>query len=608
MLRKDVELYRSLKPLLRMYPWGLPAVIAIGVFASLAEGIGISLFIPFLQSINETQLSAEGGNWLLDALSGLFAGIPPEQRLTYIAGGILLSVLVRTSLTYSNNLLLVWMKARIIERIRSKIFERIMRMNHRNLDGQASANTLNVLTAETWRSSEAITAFIHLVVAICMFGVFSLLLLLISWQLTLVVLTSMAAISGIARWLTRKVRSLGKRVTLANEMLQTRMLDGVEGNAVIRAFGHETYEQGRFDRAADRVSRARIHVGKLSELVPPVYQILAATLLVSILFVTLQTPGNLPTILVFIFLLYRLQPKMQQIEHARVNLSALQESVERVTAFLEQDTTDDLHSGPHSFERTEREIRLDGVSFRYEEGGEAALQDVDVVIPEGKTTALVGPSGAGKSTLVKLLLRFYDPDEGVIRVDGQPLPDLDLDDWRSTLALVSQDVYVFNTTVRQNIRYGRLDATDEEIKEAARKADAHRFIQALPSGYDTQVGDRGARLSGGQKQRLTLARAIVRDPQLLILDEATNSLDSISENLIQDALDLLSRDRTVVIVAHRLSTIQRADHIVVLEEGRVVEQGCFEELLANEQLFARLYRLQHEHNGAALPHENTPAT
>ena len=213
-------------------------------------------------------------------------------------------------------------------------------------------------------------------------------------------------------------------------------------------------------------------------------------------------------------------------------------------------------------------------------------------IPKGKITAIVGFSGAGKSTIINLICRFYDVTEGAIYVDGLPLKQLDLESWRSQIATVSQDIYLFSTTVKENIAYGDLDATEDDIIAAAKQAHAHEFICELPQGYDTKVGDRGIRLSGGQRQRLALARAIIRNPKILILDEATNSLDTISESLIQETLKTLIHDRTTIIIAHRLSTVTQADQIIVLEKGQVVEQGNFQQLLQLDGLFAKLYQLQ----------------
>jgi ATP-binding cassette, subfamily B, bacterial MsbA len=210
----------------------------------------------------------------------------------------------------------------------------------------------------------------------------------------------------------------------------------------------------------------------------------------------------------------------------------------------------------------------------------------------GETTAFVGPSGAGKSSLISLICRFYDPSSGRLLVDGIPLLEFDLAWWRNQIAVVSQEIYLFNASVAENITYGKLDATHDELVEAARNAHAMEFIEELPDGFETILGDRGNRLSGGQRQRLALARAFIRDPQILILDEATNSLDLISEGVVQDALEQFGRNRTVLIVAHRISTIEHADKIIVLDSGNVVESGTVTQLLAAGGLFSRFYALQ----------------
>jgi subfamily B ATP-binding cassette protein MsbA len=233
------------------------------------------------------------------------------------------------------------------------------------------------------------------------------------------------------------------------------------------------------------------------------------------------------------------------------------------------------------------------VSYAYEETVESALKDVSFSIPAGRTTALVGPSGGGKSTIIKLLLRFHEPTTGQITVDGRVLSEIDVASWRMNIGLVGQDGFLFNATVRENIAYGKVDATDAEIVEAARQANAHEFIERLPDKYATIVGPRGVRLSGGQQQRLALARAIVRDARILILDEATNALDSLSEDWIQQALERLGAGRTVIMIAHRFATIERADQILVLDDGHIQERGTLADLVAAGGLFARMHRLQH---------------
>lgn len=255
-----------------------------------------------------------------------------------------------------------------------------------------------------------------------------------------------------------------------------------------------------------------------------------------------------------------------------------------------------IKSGNIPFTALRQEICFKSITFHYNSADKPALSNISLCIPQGKTTALVGRSGSGKSTIINLICRFYDITEGEIYIDNRPLRDLDLTSWRSKIALVNQDIFIFSTTVRENIAYGRLDATEAEIIEAAKQAHAHEFITQLPQGYDTKVGDKGIRLSGGQRQRLAIARAIIRNPEILILDEATNALDTISESIIQEAIETVSKNRTVIAIAHRLSTIQQAEQIVVLQEGKIVEQGNMKTLLLKKGLFAKLYQLQFHGN------------
>ncbi|MCL4149912.1 UNVERIFIED_CONTAM: hypothetical protein GTU68_031934, partial [Idotea baltica] len=238
-------------------------------------------------------------------------------------------------------------------------------------------------------------------------------------------------------------------------------------------------------------------------------------------------------------------------------------------------------------------VQFDDVTFRYPARPDtAALDGVSIDVAAGETIALVGPSGAGKTTIIQLLLRFYDPSSGAIRLDDTDLRDMAREDFRSSIALVPQDPVIFADSARENIRFGRPDATDAEVEEAAQAAAAHDFLSKLPEGYDTYVGERGVMLSGGQKQRIAIARAILRDAPILLLDEATSALDAESEALVQDAVDRLSRDRTTLVVAHRLATVKKADRIVVFDEGRIVSTGTHAALVAEGGLYARLAKLQ----------------
>ena len=299
-------------------------------------------------------------------------------------------------------------------------------------------------------------------------------------------------------------------------------------------------------------------------------------------------------ILVFLLVLYRLQPQIRQLDSARLSLVSLTSAVEEVTAFIETDSDrpQAIRARTHSPE-FRRAIDFECVSVSYAAERQFALQNVTFRIPFGATTAIVGRSGSGKTTLVSLLCGFYEPTLGEIRVDGRPLRELDLAGWRQQIGWVSQDAYLFSGSIRENIRNGCLNATDPEILEAAIEADADEFIRDLPQGYETRIGPAGQQLSSGQVQRIALARAFVRKPAVVLLDEATNALDGLSEDLIRTRLRRMAGERTVIVISHRLSSVRDADHVIVLAGGRVSEQGAPADLLARHGYLAMLREVQH---------------
>lgn len=592
---KEIRLAKLLWPLVSFYQWMIFSIIGLGILASLAEGLGISLMIPLLQSLETDQFQTAQQEGLIGLLAKPFEGFPPEQRLAIIAITMTLVILLKNLLMYVNKALFSWFNQQVGHRLRSKIFHQLLNVNYTYLETKDSGQLLNLLATESWQVSRALEMLVNILISGCTLVVFTVLLLLLSWRLMILVSLLAVAISFMVQRVTRRAEVLGKKAVQLNAQLANLMHEGIVGMRTIRSFNREDYEQKRFNRASGKVKSVFWQMNLLYDLVDPLHEGLSTFLVVGVLvFLLLKDPTALSAILTFMFMLYRLQPYFKLIDSYRVNLLATHGGVNAVMEFLNRKDQNHVAVGSLPFAGLQDEINFNHASFAYQGKNEPALKNISLCIPKGKTTALVGPSGAGKSTLIQLVCRFYNASNGEILVDGLSLGDLRLKDWRDRLAIVSQDIYIFSATVFENIAYGRLEATEAEIIEAAKHANAHEFIMDLPLGYDTLVGDRGLKLSGGQRQRLALARAIVRDPDLLILDEATNALDNISERLVQDALELLSRDRTVIVIAHRLSTIEQADQIVVLDQGEIVEQGSLAELLQNQGLFYKLYQLQYK--------------
>jgi subfamily B ATP-binding cassette protein MsbA len=388
-----------------------------------------------------------------------------------------------------------------------------------------------------------------------------------------------------------QVRDFGYKAT---EHLAKAAWSVLNGLRTIHTFAREDIETRRFVETSGHVRSFLLQVALITTASAPVTEVMITAVVAIIALAIDASQVAVPTLIGFLAILYRLQPRVLALANLQSRLTALRTAVVEVTRVLDESATHHPPSGHRLYAGLTEGIRFSNVTFSYFTTSRPAVADLTFNIARGSTLAIVGSSGAGKSTLLDLLLRFQEPQQGSIVVDNVPLAEIDVRSWRSRVAIVNQDPYLFDDTVRGNILYGRPDATEDEVIAAARLACADEFIRQLPHGYETLIGERGTQISGGQRQRLSLARALIRDADILILDEATSALDAVTERALQHALKKTGSKRTTIIVAHRLSMIEMADHVIVLDNGCLVEQGSPAALLQRSGELARIFRPERE--------------
>lgn len=576
-------------------------VILAFLFTFLAatfEGVGLGFLLSFIQSLtNPNGESLKTGIQWIDIWI-LGANTSANSRTVRISLLILLSTWMRAAFNYFAIIYIEISQIKLLDRLRRQIFEQLQAFSLRYFTKTKSGELVNTITTELERIKTAFGG-VAFVITRCLVGlVYLSTLLLLSWQLTLLAVMLFGLLAVGVSTLNVRVREVSFETSAAYGHFTSTAVEFINGIRTIQAFAAQEFERKRFYESSAGVAESTIKITRLMSSVRPLSESISTAILVSLIILAFNgilIGKSLPvaSLLTFFFVLFRLVPTLQDVNGTRVVLSGLQGAAVNVKELLRTDNKDYFPNGHLEFSGLKRAINLVSVDFGYEPQN-LVLHDISLTIERGKMTALVGGSGAGKSTLADLIPRFYDPTRGTILIDGVDLKTYEIKSLRQKLAVVSQDTFIFNANVRDNIAYALEGVEEAEILEAARQAYALEFIQQLPEGFDTQLGDRGVRLSGGQRQRLAIARALLRDPEILILDEATSALDSVSERQIQESLEKLSMGRTVIAIAHRLSTITRADQVVVLEQGRIVEQGKYQELLEQRGRLWKYHQMQHE--------------
>ncbi len=567
-----------------------PLIVALGLFSAMFEGVGLYLLLPLFDTVTA---SGESG-WMqypvLSHLGPFFDDMSESEKIRTLFVLIGASIILKNLVQYVHSLVEIHVTAKMNYSIQEKIYDRLLTKDNKYMLEKRSGDIVNTFEIQSWSAVDAVLLTAYAIVQVFSIIFLTSILFVLSWSMTAIILVGVLIISMLVHQLTRTVEKLGNDIVSANDARSMLILDSLAGLRTIRLFDRQNHERRRYAAAVGELLRATVRQDAISAAAGPLVEVLAFVLIAGIAFAALVTqPGLFPEIATFVIILHRLVPRARGIIEVRVELLGEMASIRNVLHWLEGSDTPVPKSGTVRIDRLEGDIVFDNVEFGYDAARRPALDRLSARIPAGKMTGIVGPSGAGKSTLVNLLCRQFDVDGGEIRVNGIPLPRLDPAGWRARFAVVDQHVHLFEATIRDNIAYGRLDASDEDVVDAAVRANAHDFIMERPGGYDARLGNSGVQLSGGQRQRIALARALIRNPRLLILDEATNAIDPLSETLVQQALEALGSDCTIVVVAHRATTIRCADHLVVMKEGRVVQQGTPDDLGAREGLFTEMF-------------------
>lgn len=586
---------------IRKYRKNLGATIALSILYSFFSAVAVFLTIPLLRTLFLADKGASdplsGGSFvknLTKFIEDLILSSGPLQGLTIICILILAAYFLKNVTGYVQSINMQRIEKGVMRDLRDELYSKVNNLSLRFFTTEKTGDLISRMTNDVNAIQMGVSAtFLDLVRAPILIAVYLFLALSISWKLTMMSLlvfplTIFIIVKIGASLKRRSLRMQSKAADVLSVITET-----IYGSKVIRAFGATKYMDKLFKKESEKLYDLTIRNAKASELAQPVTEFLsvaAATLIIWIGGREILSGKTLDAseFIGFIFIIFQLATPIKNLSSVNNRIQMASASADRIFQILDHPVEIRESDNPAEFSELTDGISIKDMSFEYEHG-KPVLDSINLEIRKSKIVALVGPSGAGKSTLADLIARFYDVTSGSIAYDGVNLKDISISSLRRTVGIVQQETILFNDTIRNNIIFGMENVKEDELKRICRAANAYEFIMKTEKGFDTVIGERGLKLSGGQRQRISIARTLLRNPSILILDEATSSLDTESEQIVQNAIDSMMMGRTSIVIAHRLSTIINADKIVVIDKGRIVQQGTHRELIAEEGLYKRLY-------------------
>lgn len=589
--------------------WGKVAFyITFNVLTVIFSLFSIAMVIPFLrilfgldQFVHELvpfkfSLSSIQHN-LNYFISGLIQNYGETNTLIYTCFVIVILFLFRNVFTYLSSYFIAPVRQGIVEDMRNKMYRRILDLPISHFSDERKGDIMSRMSADAQEIDVSVMSSIQVlfrdpIVIIVYLGS----LFLMNFSLTLIILGMLPIIGFLLGKIGRSLKKKSKRGQERLGVLTSIIEETLHGLRIIKGFNSEEFAYEKASGVNRKYTSLMVKIFRRRNLASPLTEFISILVLVVILFYGAQIVMGAETaftpeaFIAYIMIFSQIIPPAKSFSSAYYNMQKGMASLDRVEELIFADVKIKDPENPKKLDSFTDKISYKNISFKYAD--DYVLKNVSLDVPKGKTIAIVGPSGAGKSTMVDLLPRFFDVSDGIIAIDDLCIRDMNMYDLRQLFGIVNQEPILFNDTFFNNIAFGMPEATEKEVEKAARIANAHEFIMDIPGGYQAGIGDRGGKLSGGQRQRLSIARAVLKNPPILILDEATSSLDSENEKIVQDALDRLMQDRTSIVIAHRLSTIVKADKIVVLSEGKIVEQGRHDELLKVAGHYKKLYDLQ----------------